>query len=514
MGTGDVAGKAYVCGSVGGFATCATLVCAFLVPYSTRAGEETTSEPELLIAVDRAGDAVERRTDPTLQLLFEPEAHRLVDLLQVTVGSWQPDDARKDLFSGAYAEKAAFLRLDLIVSGLMNPPGTLGPSAFNPFRYGPHPIFGFIEIDMDDDASTGGELNAPQFRYLGNVARFGGLMLDDDLHDRVALDETAFDDNFSSPPYVERSGEEFHLALFGEQFSRSDIDRSVGDQDDLFEQDEIWTLRGRFFHRAHGYEPFSFAKGGNLPGEYAPICDVRFAHESDAEATTISLVFPMTNVGAALVRNEAVEPNDQDPTNHASVDEALADLVFSADYAAMFPSGLPEEELVDGWAGMDPDDYLEPADWRLTAIFGTSYSKPSGSGVFLVWSDIYPDVVCGDVDGSGEVSLDDHVLIEDFMDEDDSIDGVIVGFAQNFNLYDTNYDGIVNLSDLKTIVMPGDSDEDGDVDLRDFAQLQLCFGPDRPAEPHCEAMDFNDDDQIDLDDVSDLGKKLTGPQNE
>ena len=100
------------------------------------------------------------------------------------------------------------------------------------------------------------------------------------------------------------------------------------------------------------------------------------------------------------------------------------------------------------------------------------------------------------------------------MDEDASIDGVIVGFAQNFNLYDTNYDGIVNLSDLKTIVMPGDSDEDGDVDLRDCAQLQLCVGPDRPAEPHCEAMDFNDDDQIDLDDVSDLGKKLTGPQNE
>ena len=196
-----------------------------------------------------------------------------MDLLQVTVGSWQPDDVRKDLFSGAYAGKAPFLRLDLIVSGLINPPGTIGPNSFNPFRYGPHPIFGFIEIDMDDDASTGGELNAPQFRYLGNVARFGGLMLDDALHDRVALDETAFDDDFTSPPFVERSGEEFHLALFGEQFSRSDIDRSVGDQDDLFEQDEIWTLRGRFFHRAHGYEPFSFAKGGNLPGEYAPIID-------------------------------------------------------------------------------------------------------------------------------------------------------------------------------------------------------------------------------------------------
>ena len=144
MGTGDGARKAFVRGSLGGFATYATLLCAFVAPCLARGGEETASEPELLIAVDRAGDAVERRTDPTLQLLFEPEAHRLVDLLQVTVGSWQPDDARKDLFSGAYAEKAAFLRLDLIVSGLMNPPGTLGPSAFNPFRYGPHPIFGFI----------------------------------------------------------------------------------------------------------------------------------------------------------------------------------------------------------------------------------------------------------------------------------------------------------------------------------------------------------------------------------
>ncbi|UCE61800.1 MAG: hypothetical protein JSU63_08645, partial [Phycisphaerales bacterium] len=147
------------------------------------------------------------------------------------------------------------------------------------FRYGDHPVYGFVEIDMDADVWTGGELFAPEYRYLGNVVRFGGNVLHPEFLDRVALDGSAFDDDFLTPPFVERHGEEFHLALIGGQFGAGDIVEVAGDDDGIFEEGETWNIRGPFFHRAHGYELFSFVEGGRYPGEYAPDADLQFRHD-------------------------------------------------------------------------------------------------------------------------------------------------------------------------------------------------------------------------------------------
>ena len=84
------------------------------------------------------------------------------------------DEPRSDPFEGRFQEDGELLRLDLLIDGLVNPPGSTDPVAFDPFRYGDHPLFGFIEIDVDEDVETGGEIDHPEHRYLGNITRFGG----------------------------------------------------------------------------------------------------------------------------------------------------------------------------------------------------------------------------------------------------------------------------------------------------------------------------------------------------
>ena len=196
---------------------------------------------------DSTRDALSRPMDPGANLTFDPDEHRLIDLQRMTIGTWAPDDPASDLFTGKFETNGEFLRLELIVDGLVNPPGSADPFSFDPFRYGDHPVYGFIEIDMDGDVWTGGELDAPEYRYLGNVVRFGGNVLRSAFADRVALDGSAFDGDFLTSPFVERHGEEFHLKLIGGQFGAADIEEVEGDGDLLFEAGETWNVEGPFF---------------------------------------------------------------------------------------------------------------------------------------------------------------------------------------------------------------------------------------------------------------------------
>ena len=63
-------------------------------------------------------------------------------------------------------------------------------------------------------------------------------------------------------------------------------------------------------------------------------------------------------------------------------------------------------------------------------------------------------------------------------------------------------------------LLMGDGDRDGDVDLRDAANLQCCFtgeGTDG-MNPCCRIHDFEPDDDIDLDDFAAFAAVLTGPR--
>ncbi len=411
----------------------------------------TRSNPEHYS--DRSGDAVARPTDLGPSAPFDPAAHRLIDMAEINIGAWAPDSPVTDLFAGSWGSSGEFLRLDLTVNGLVNPPGSAEPLSFDPFAHGDHPVYGFVEIDMDGHVHTGGELDAPQFRYLGNAARFGGKPSREGFIDRVALDGSAFDQDVTTAPYVERHGEEFHLALLGNLVDDAAITEISGDGDLMFEEDEVWHLEGRFFHRAHGFEPFSLASGGHHPGDYSPTCVLEFSHDTGADETRISLVFPLTNEGAGLARGEPPEPMNSDPSDHASVFEALIELQTSALFLTIFPTGLPEEAIIWSWADQDPDEYLEPSGWELTALTGTSYTAPASVGLRFVWTDVFPDVLLGDVDGNGQRDGNDTDLIESFVLDQDGSDGVfdnqvmLLDFADGFTVFDVNYDGVVDALD-------------------------------------------------------------------
>ena len=246
---------------------------------------------------DRAYDALPRPTDVVGSTPFDLGAHRPPELISIRVGRWNPTQAAMDLFVGVFSGNGGFLRLDLTLDGVINPPGSIAPGAFDPFRYGPNPVYGFVEIDVDDDKETGGETYAPQYRYLANAARFGGLPDDGAFDDRLARRASDLDGDFTTAPFVERHGEEFHWALLGGQFLDLDVDERVGDGDLIFDSGEDWRIGCDWFHRAHGFEPYSLVYGGGVSGEYPVFSVARFAHDPNANWTVVSLVVPLTKHG-------------------------------------------------------------------------------------------------------------------------------------------------------------------------------------------------------------------------
>lgn len=78
--------------------------------------------------------------DPGAGLPFDAQAHRLIDLRELSVESWTPYEPQSDLFLGEFDPAGQFVRLELVLDGLVNPPGPSDPFDFDPFRYGEHPV--------------------------------------------------------------------------------------------------------------------------------------------------------------------------------------------------------------------------------------------------------------------------------------------------------------------------------------------------------------------------------------
>src|SRR5690606_28911547 len=110
---------------------------------------------------DAAGDAVIRRTDSGADGELHPDA-ALPDIIELRLSGWNAAGAPADPFGGTAmrGDQADVFRLDLDLVGLINPPGPLGLGGlpYDPFRFGPSPLMGFIELSTDRDEDTGGQL--------------------------------------------------------------------------------------------------------------------------------------------------------------------------------------------------------------------------------------------------------------------------------------------------------------------------------------------------------------------
>lgn len=439
---------------------------------------------------DPGNDAVIRRTDLNGDGPIDPQTQRLPDIVQIRLGNFSPNAPAADRFDGVWDSMGGFARIDIVLDGLINPPGPLGWDdeypMYDPFMYGPHPIFGYIEFDLDGDEDTGGELSSPQYRYLGNVARFGGLPSEARFLDRAALHGFAFDNDVTTAPFVDRSGEEFHLAFIGEEVSTVHVEQeSPGGDPAIFEAGETWEVEGELFHRAHGFEDFSLSCFPRQ-GKYEPKVYLLFAHDVTSDTTTISLVYPLQNAGSAALISptEPVQPNNGCDRSSGggveeqnSIEEALDDLQFSATFADPFDRTLPNFQLIAGWEFNSIAASLDAAGWRVAALVGTAYGVAQPDGSRFAWTDVYPNARTGDfnadnlVDNSDVAQMNAAISAWDgdpLYDEDgNATNGSLdwPGFAADFCVYNTNYDGFVDAADAVVI---GDLDLDQAVDVSDI----------------------------------------------
>lgn len=449
-------------------------------------------DAQRVTALDAQDDAVFRRVDATGGMpLPMPSGVRAPELMSVTLEGWQPVAPAVNPYVGSGADivNPDFVRIEVVFRGHVNPPGPLGLSGqpFQPYRFGPNPVYGFIEIDVDADINTGGELvGTAEQRYLANVARFGGMPLAPRTN-RAAKSGSDMDRVFSTPPFVERSGCDWVVALCG-CFAMGRTAELAGNGDTVFELGESWLLRGRLFRRAGGYQAGSAAFGGSGFGLYDPLVEARFTSIPGANPTNpliaqtvIEIVYPLTMQGAALLSGDPEEPIDADVSNHTSIVESLVDLIDGAAPTLTDPTWT----LQSRWSNRVAGDYLTPSAWSFTAIVGTAYPQPGPH--LYIWSDVGFDMTTGDMDASDALDSADQDVIGVTIatydggpeDADGETDGAytLLNHAANFQVADLDGNGVVDGFDRYNpiypvlLTLPGDVDHDGAVGLSDIALI-------------------------------------------
>lgn len=443
--------------------------------------------------LDPTADASLRLTDPDGLVL--PGAAP-PELLHVSFAGWSPTDPVNNPFSGAVisGQNAHVVRITVTFRGVVAPPGTLGLGGldFAPFEYGDSPAYGFLDIDVDADVDTGGELGSGATqRYLANVARFGRVP-GGPTAARTPLTDEQIDGDFTSGPQFERTGADFALVMCG--CWPVTVVQEGGDADGVFEAGESWIVRGRFLERTRGYEGASFAYGGSDFFLYDPEIDVRFSHSVASNSTTVTVVFPLDMAGAALLAGEPEQDIDFDVSNHVSVVEALNDVVVASEFGLTGPTKV----LAEKWIGRDPFDFLDPTTWNATALFGMAYADEADA--LFAWTDTGLAEVPADIDGDGAADADDRASIVATVyaldggpdDLDGTVNGVVVLPQPGFDVHDIDGDGEIRMLDLYAYGDPADLNDDGKVDLLDFVVFQtLVHSGD-------ESADFNLDQKIDV----------------
>ncbi|MFM9956912.1 MAG: dockerin type I repeat-containing protein [Phycisphaerales bacterium] len=475
---------------------------------------------------DPRGDADPHRVDPnTGPPVTLPPGRVNPDILSLSMTGWIPQQPSIDRYIGREplaGETFHFLRLQAEFAGLLSPPGPLGMTGkFSPTLYGRSPLYLFIDIDIDNDIDTGGELgNEAKERYLANVCRFGGRPsaggpVASSMLLRAPISGTFVDSDFFTSPQFERSGADWSLLFCGcEQITV--LAKISGDGDDSFEPNEDWIIGGRFFRRAGGYREGSAAFGGSLLGAYDPVVEARFTHASPLPAepagrTRVTLVYPLTMQGAQQLRGVGpIEPPDLNVSNDNCVFEGLIDLVAGANSGQLIG---PNFVLQSRWAGRNPGAFLNPNQWRPTVIAATAY--PDNRPFPYLYTDVAFGERFGDTTGDALANAVDQADIQSVItnfdgtifDDDATANGVvkIQNFGPNFIIHDLDYDGDVDQQDVNNPVYPapptcpGDLNADGTVDTMDLVMFLARFGTTVP--PYTQG-DLNGDGAVNTADLT------------
>ncbi len=451
--------------------------------------------------IDADGDAVIRRTDVGNDAVLPP-GFEPIDLLHIRLEGWMSFTPTTNPYAGMVVvdDDADLVRMQIVLDGLVNPPGPLAIDGFNyiPDVFGDRPLYGFFEIDIDGNDDTGGELmGQARDRYLANVGRFGQSP-EGTISDRMVRNGNDLDTNFFSSPQFERTGGEFSLVMCG-CFTPMIVSQD-GDMDSVFDPGETWILNGRFFERFTAFQSESGLFGGMQAGLFDPVVELQFAHNQITDQTTVTFVYPITNTGAAMLAGEPAEPIDLSLLNQTSIEEALDDLIWGAPLATG-PLGV----LVDGWEKATVSGFRQPALWHVRALLGTAPIVPDFSALF-VWTDTGFDEIPGDLNNDDLSNGDDSLVIaEAIADRDGTVsdaDGVVDGqvtianFGFEFDLLDLNGDGVIADDDMLLVDCQADVNEDGTLNFFDISLFLTAYANQDPI------ADFNGNGTFNFFDIS------------
>lgn len=484
------------------------------------AGALASDDPR--VKNDPSGDAVIRRTDAGADGPIHPQAG-LPDLLQLVFGGWNTSTPSSNPYNGRWIDPrdTNLFRIDLVFNGVVNPPGPLNlrGEGYDPYRYGLNPVYGYVEFDIDSERDTGGEIDNVRNRPLGVVSRFGGTF-NDSIGNRAAITALDFDGNLLTPPLVERSGEEVHLAFCS--CANLTVNPINDPTPNTFDAGDTWIVTSRFLVRTHAFSEYSGASGGSAPGEYDPVVSLRFKHDAQSDQTTITLIHGLDNSGTAALRGESTQSIDFNCANQTSILEMLTEIRFTAQHTNDPGPGHPFD-LLREWRDnnhAELEDFLRVDQWEVLAVFGTAYSAPQNEALF-VWTDIGPDFYYGDCSGDGYVDETDRARLMQAIAESDGspLDGDgqpngqtrLISFGENFSLYDIDYDGVMGSLDLAVIGYQrlGDVNSDSNVNQADLALLRAMRGLSSGSPLFNPAADLNNDQRINAADEALMIKRLT-----
>jgi len=449
---------------------------------------------------DPLGDATIRRTDVGNDALL-PEEFEAVDLKTVRLQGWKTSTPKTDPYKGeAVGYEADFVRIQVVVDGLVAPPGPLAinGATYNPTQFGERPIYGYFEIDIDHEEDSGGEfMPLARNRYLSNVGRFG-MSPKGSISERIARNGNDIDSSFYSEPQFERSGGEFTLQLCG--CFEPKIEYQNGNHDSFFDPGETWIVSGRFFERMESFSSESGLYGGTDFGLFNPIVNLLFEHDAMLDLTTITLVFPITNAASAAMLGQEEQPLDLNIMNQTSIEEVLDDLIFGAEFATG-----PLRVLVEEWKNAEVDKFRKPGDWNINAIIGTAPTEPDPTALFI-WTDTGFYEVFGDLNNDDLQTEYDAKIVEEIIEDTDGsehdADGIVNGqveipnFGFNFQLNDLTGDGLISNADIFLSFCDADINNDGTLNFFDVSAFLSAFSQLDPL------ADFNGDGTFNFFDVS------------
>ncbi len=455
-----------------------------LVAAPTLAGDQEDFD-------DCEHDAIARRTDSCNCGPMLP-GQRLPDVSKVLISAWQATSPETDPYVGTSVSHsgAHLVRIDVVLSGVINPPGPLGLNgmSYDPFQYGNNPLYGFIEFDIDNDKDTGGDLTSGEaaVHYLANAARFGGRP-SGPIGVRAASGSGDLFESWSHPPQIQLSGTDWVMAFCG-CFNAVPVYKA-NPAEQTFCEGSVWIMEGRFFQRASAYRGASTMIGGSQPGLYDPTVRVRFRHSISNDETTVSLVYALDGTGAAQLAGTPVQSYNFSVSDHTSIAEGVSDLIEAAQIShtpPLDPNSLAFQ-VTNRWRSKSISSAVDVTRWKPSFLVGTAYSQET-DGLY-VWTDIGFGTRQGDLNGDGVINALDRVLVVSTIEENDGAisdgDGTMDGrvtlsnFGATYSVFDIDSDGFVGASDVAffdNFICPADFDQSGTLSTQDiFAFLNAWF---------------------------------------